>query len=182
MIICRSIEDFLEKLKNNNMSELDFDDSNKYKELVEYLTKNLNYDKDGFYAYVLGNCFYYGKGIEQDYEKAVYYYKLGAKKGNSSAQYYLGDCYYSGYGVIKNYKKAVYYYELAAKQGHKKAREFLIKCNKIEEERKRERLEAQRQRELEEEIASYPAPDFSSSFFSNKLDLPHNFLWRYGLY
>ena len=57
MIICRSIEDFLEKLKNNNMSELDFDDSNKYKELVEYLTKNLNYDKDGFYAYVLGIVF-----------------------------------------------------------------------------------------------------------------------------
>ena len=130
MIICRSIEDFLEKLKNNNMSELDFDDSNKYKELVEYLTKNLNYDKDGFYAYVLGNCFYYGKGIEQDYEKAVYYYELAANQGFAVAQNNLAICFLKGEGVSQDLSKALEWVNKAIDNGFSYAKTLKDKIEK----------------------------------------------------
>lgn len=89
MIICSRVLEFLEKLKSNNIYELDFNDSNKYKELVEYLTKNLNDDKDVLYAYALGYCFYKGKGINQDYKKAVYYFELAAKQGLKEAKDFL---------------------------------------------------------------------------------------------
>lgn len=72
--------------------------------------------------YKVGNSFYYGYyGIDQSYEKAVYYYKKAAKQGYAKAQNTLGCAYSAGEGVTEDDEKAVYWYKKAAKQGNKYA-------------------------------------------------------------
>ena len=46
--------------------------------------------------YKLGDCYYYGDGVENDKEKAVQWYRKAAEQGHAEAQYKLGDCYYYG--------------------------------------------------------------------------------------
>ena len=73
----------------------------------------------------IGDRYYSGKGAEQDYEQAAYWYANAADQGNANAQYYLGLMYYHGEGVTEDDIKA---YELigeAADQGHTEALEFL---------------------------------------------------------
>jgi len=76
----------------------------------------------------LGNCYYYGKGVEQDYTQAVYLYRKAAEQGNSDAQNALGYCYYNGEGVERDYSQAVYWFRKAAEQGHGEAQYFLGRC------------------------------------------------------
>lgn len=55
----------------------------------------------------LGDCYFDGKGVIQDYVEAVKWYKLAVDKENSDAQNNLGYCYYYGKGVIQDYAEAV---------------------------------------------------------------------------
>ena len=50
---------------------------------------------------MLGDCYYYGKGVTQNDKVAVYYYKKAAEQGEIDAQNNLGLCYYDGKGVPK---------------------------------------------------------------------------------
>ena len=77
--------------------------------------------------YNLGLCYYYGRGVPQDYEKAVKWFRKAAEYGNAGAQYSLGDCYYYGNGVPQDYGKAVEWFRKAARQGDKDAQEVLRK-------------------------------------------------------
>lgn len=54
----------------------------------------------------VGLMYYQGKGIEQNFTKAFYWFSLAAKNGNSSAMNNLGFAYQRGQGVRKNAKKA----------------------------------------------------------------------------
>ncbi len=72
----------------------------------------------------LGNCYYDGKGIPQNYEKAVEWYTKAAKQGNAKAQCNLGYCYELGNGVLQSAEKAVEWYIKAAEQGH-----AIAQCN-----------------------------------------------------
>lgn len=55
-------------------------------------------------TYSLGYLYLKGLGnIEQNYEKAVGYFK---KSNHPMAKYWLGKCYYHGYGVLKDIAKA----------------------------------------------------------------------------
>ena len=83
-------------------------------------------NKEG--EYYLGYCYYYGKGIKQDYNEAVKWYKLAADQGYETAQYNLGECYYYGEGVKQDYYEAVKWYKLAAEQGYKSAQCDLGYC------------------------------------------------------
>lgn len=76
----------------------------------------------------LGHCYYDGKGIEQDYEKAVYWYQKSAEQGNNWGQYYLGKCYYDGKGIQQNYSESVKWYRKSAEQGNSYAQEALGNC------------------------------------------------------
>ena len=67
--------------------------------------------------YNLGLMYDFGKGIPQDYKKAVYWYIKAAEQGEALAQYNLGLMYEKGEGVPQDYKKAVYWYTKAAEQG-----------------------------------------------------------------
>lgn len=59
---------------------------------------------------MLGKIYYYGRGVEQNFEEAVAWYESAAGQGNLEAMYRLGDCYYHGKGVEQNREKAMYWY------------------------------------------------------------------------
>ena len=63
----------------------------------------------------LGVCYYMGKGVEQDYSKAV---ALFQKAENlREAQYFLSECYFYGYGVDQDFSKADKYRASVVQQG-----------------------------------------------------------------
>lgn len=66
----------------------------------------------------LGALYYDGRGCEQDFTKAVYYYDMAAKNGSRQAQENLGYCYYYGRNVPVDYEKAFHYFALGAFDGH----------------------------------------------------------------
>ena len=67
--------------------------------------------------YMLGKCYFFGRGVTQDYTKAVYWYQEAAERGNARAQVNLGNCYYNGEGISKDLSMAVHWYKKAAKTG-----------------------------------------------------------------
>ncbi len=66
----------------------------------------------------LGALYYDGRGCEQDFTKAVFYYDMAAQLGNRQAQENLGYCYYYGRNIPVNYEKAFHYFVLGALDGH----------------------------------------------------------------
>lgn len=54
----------------------------------------------------LGYCYYYGRNMPVDYEKAFHYFALGAFDGHLISLYKIGDMYAGGYYVEKNEKEA----------------------------------------------------------------------------
>jgi tetratricopeptide (TPR) repeat protein len=66
----------------------------------------------------LGDLYYYGYGVVQDYQKAAEWYRKAAEQGSASGQCNLGFMYTNGYGVTKDYSKAVEWYRKAAEQGN----------------------------------------------------------------
>ena len=66
----------------------------------------------------LGYAYDKGEGIEQDYEKAAYWYNLAAQQGHNIAMCNLGYLYYYGRGIPQNYEEAANLYCSAAEQGY----------------------------------------------------------------
>ncbi|HIB42688.1 MAG TPA: hypothetical protein EYO37_01705 [Nitrospina sp.] len=66
----------------------------------------------------LGLMYDKGDGVNQDFSKAVKWYRLAAIQGNADAQLNLGLMYYNGVGVPKNYKRAARWYLYSARQGN----------------------------------------------------------------
>ena len=69
----------------------------------------------------LGLMYHYGKGVNQDHQLAVKWYRRAAEQGFAEAQYSLGTMYYLGKGVPKDFVLAYKWYNLAAAQGNKNA-------------------------------------------------------------
>lgn len=69
----------------------------KYAEAAEWFKKSA---KQGYAAAYtkLGECFFSGKGVTEDKEQAVAYFKKASAK-DPVALSKLGICYYSGQGV-----------------------------------------------------------------------------------
>ena len=66
-----------------------------------------------------GNDYFYGKNnVIQNYESAVYYYRLAAEAGFAKAQNSLGYCYYHGNGVEYDKDIALNWYLKAAEKGN----------------------------------------------------------------
>ncbi len=59
----------------------------------------------------------YSFGVQQDYKKALKWYRKAAEQGNALAQANLGVMYRNGYGVEQNDNEAVKWYCKAAEQG-----------------------------------------------------------------
>ena len=54
----------------------------------------------------LGNLYYHGQGVEQDYKKAFEFYTKGHHGGDAKACGNLGVLYENGHGVEQDHKKA----------------------------------------------------------------------------
>lgn len=54
----------------------------------------------------LGDCYYNGEGVDQDFEMAFKWYSESAAQGNAAAQSRLSVCYYSGEGVTREHQMA----------------------------------------------------------------------------
>ncbi len=65
----------------------------------------------------LGACYFTGKGVEQDYEKAARWFKASAEQGNATGQINLSYCYYYGQGVRKDSLESLNWCRLAMDQG-----------------------------------------------------------------
>ena len=69
----------------------------------------------------LGALYYEGKGVQQNYEKALKWWLQAAKQGDAMAQAALGVMYFRGEGVPQDYKEAYIWFFLAAGNGKAKA-------------------------------------------------------------
>ena len=83
--------------------------------------KDLQKIKGRCYGDIMGDMYYYGKGVEQNYNKAVELYQKGADLGDANAFFNLGYMYDEGKGVSQNYNKAVELYQKAADLGNARA-------------------------------------------------------------
>jgi len=76
--------------------------------------------------YDAGINYYEGiNGVEQDYAKAVEYFREAAEQEHAKAQYYLGLCYLNGDGVEQDFQESIDWYEKAANNGDEDA-QFVI--------------------------------------------------------
>jgi len=73
---------------------------------------------DSLAQYLMGRMYYYGRGVTQDYKKAVEWFTKAAEQGNAKGQNNLGVLYENGKGVTKDKAKAVEWYTKSAEQGY----------------------------------------------------------------
>jgi TPR repeat protein len=76
----------------------------------------------------MGQYYYDLEGIEQHFEKAVYWYKRAADQGNAIAQNNLGECYEKGRGLPRDIQQAAYWYKKAVEQNESYAQFNLGQC------------------------------------------------------
>jgi TPR repeat protein len=69
---------------------------------------------------MLGDVYYYGKGIKQDYGLAMYWYGLAMRWGNSRGSTMVGNLIYDGKEVTgkPNYKDSLIFYKNGALKGY----------------------------------------------------------------
>lgn len=114
-------EIYIDKIKSENEIKSKFKTVEE-KEIVEIFINDIpspelpeeryfNNGKDPSYAfYILGEMYYYGNSVQQDYYKAFRCYAKSTEMGNLYARKNLAFMYYYGEGVEKNYEKAVKLY------------------------------------------------------------------------
>jgi uncharacterized protein len=69
----------------------------------------------------LGVIYHKGKGVKQDHDKAIEWYKKAAEQGHATAQNNLGIMYRRGDGVARNPREAFTWVWMAAMQGNPRA-------------------------------------------------------------
>ena len=77
--------------------------------------------EDSNCSFLLGFMYQNALGVEQDYEKAFYWYDVSSKHGNIYSQANLGACYEMGWGTEENLEKAFSLYLKSAEQGYANA-------------------------------------------------------------
>ena len=89
--------------------------------LYEDAINNNNYKA----MYILGDKYYRGYKIKQDYDLAMFYFRMAAKYNYGRAEFNIGKMYELGLGIIKSYEKAIEWYKLASTHGEVKALESM---------------------------------------------------------
>ena len=87
-------------------------------DVVDLVELKVGADKGDIIAQLkLGEMYYFGIGVEQNYGKAMRWIRKAAKQGNPRAQYYLGENNLKGLVRGKNFRRAVKWYRKAVEQG-----------------------------------------------------------------
>lgn len=66
----------------------------------------------------LGICYAKGYYVEQNIDRAAYWFQKAARHGLVKAQFNMGNCFYNGWGVIKDLSLASYWYQKASDNGY----------------------------------------------------------------
>ena len=74
----------------------------------------------------LGIMYSEGKGVKQDFQAALYWFKRSARHGNALAYINLGVRYKKGEGVPKNCQLAIDWFEKAKESGYTKANSYIM--------------------------------------------------------
>lgn len=69
----------------------------------------------------LGQRYYYGQGVEQNYNEAFNYYSQGTFMNDTTSMFYLGEMYLNGWGCNKDYGKAFSLFERCIRGSYTKA-------------------------------------------------------------
>lgn len=77
---------------------------------------------------ILGSCFKYADGVEEDAGEAAKWFRIAAENGNALAQQLLGLCYMQGEGIERDFSEAGKWYRKAAEQGNAEAQSALEEC------------------------------------------------------
>ncbi len=93
-------------------------------EAFKWYLKAAEYGDDRGQFYV-GESYYKGKLVRQDYVQACKWFTLSAEKGYAIAQYYLGHMYYNGNGVPIDEKEALRWFKLSVDRECNEARVIL---------------------------------------------------------
>ena len=75
----------------------------------------------------MGDCYFYGLGVQQNMDKAAEYYTKAIDANISSAQYRLAMLYYYGQGVNADRTYAKLLLQKARDGGMREAQDFLEK-------------------------------------------------------
>jgi hypothetical protein len=75
--------------------------------------------------YMLGDIYYYGQGVPQDYNEAIRWFRKVADQNYANGEGSLGYMYLHGLGVAQDYNMALNWYHKAADQGDAKAQNGL---------------------------------------------------------
>ena len=66
----------------------------------------------------LGNCYYQGLSVAQDFKEATRWYRKAAVQNYAPAQDNLGQMYEHGLGVLEDYLEAAKWYRRGAEEGY----------------------------------------------------------------
>lgn len=66
----------------------------------------------------IGECYFYGNGVEKNGEKAFQWYMKGASAGDAAAQGNVGYCYANGIGTSQSFEKSCEWLKKASDQGN----------------------------------------------------------------
>lgn len=73
--------------------------------------------------------YFSGRGVEQNYEKAVKWFKKAAGRGEPDSMFHLAICYNDGLGVEVDQDLAAHYLYESADRGFQRARDVINKNN-----------------------------------------------------
>lgn len=76
----------------------------------------------------LGICYFQGKGVKEDNDKAFMWLSKAVDAGNAKAHCWLGACYQYGYGTDKNMEKAIELYTKGADLGDSDSMNYVGIC------------------------------------------------------
>jgi len=77
----------------------------------------------------LGSAYHYGKGVPQDNEQAVYWWRKAAEQEVPEAQFAMGLASYYGWHMSKDEERAFEWWRKAAAQGNAYAKKLLKEYN-----------------------------------------------------
>lgn len=80
---------------------------------------------------IIGGCYKYGDGVEENATEAARWFRIAAEKGNALAKRNLGFCYARGEGVEMDFAEAEKWYRMAAEQGDADAQAVLNECHVV---------------------------------------------------
>ena len=131
-------------------------------------------DGDAKAQYLVGEMYYNGEGVAQDYDAAVRWYQRSANAGYAPAQNNLGLMYYEGQGVPQSHEDAAKWYQLAAEQGYAPAQSNLAVIYMFGQAEATDDAEARRWLRQAAEQGEPEAQFLLGSMYANGVDGPQD--------